>query len=161
MKFIYSLFFILFAFSSPVKSINSVRQESIVVNKSLFSYGKGIVNLTSSLNEEFSYQQTPEWKKHKQLRAWGWTALTLGGVMMTVGSFAHIIDNWEGPEHHNRFLILACSGATITAASIPLFVYSYKNKKRALAFGTTSQMICMPVHAGQTQQPGLSFCFCF
>lgn len=63
---------------------------------SISSYGQGIVSVsshqreakttvTSFQGERFSYRQTPEWKRHKALKACGWSTLGVGTAMMCGG----------------------------------------------------------------------------
>lgn len=109
---------------------------------SISSYGQGIVpvssdqkeaktTVTSLQGEKFSYRQTPEWKRHKVLKACGWSTLGLGTTMMIVGFCGDVISNWDEPDYNPGFKIMGYIGVGVTASSIPLFVFSYKNKKKA------------------------------
>lgn len=113
-----------------------------------------------TLSEDaFFYKQTKEWQKFKILCACGWSAFSIGGTLMTVGSIAYVADNMETPDTNSRFLVMACIGGVLTAASIPTLVLAYKNRRKALFLGATTQIIYTPMQT--EQQPALSFRFTF
>ncbi|WP_158712903.1 hypothetical protein [Parabacteroides pacaensis] len=113
-------------------------------------------------NEDFLYKQTNEWKKHKILQACGWSAFGIGGAMMIVGFVGDVVKNWEGTEHNSQFKILGYTGIGITTASIPLFIFSHKNKKKAFSIHTACQTIYVPAPNGIIQQrPSVSISFKF
>lgn len=138
---------------------------------SISSYGQGIVpvssdqreakaRVTSFQEERFSFRQTPEWKRHKVLKACGWSTLGVGSAMMIVGFCGDVISNWEGPEHHSGFKIAGYVGVGVTASSIPLFVFSHKNKKKAKQTGSLSlnysNIVTPRTNGARKNQPALA-----
>mgnify|MGYP005917066535 CR=1 FL=1 len=105
-----------------------------------------------------SYKLTPEWKKHKKYQAWGWTTFGVGSAMMIVGFMGNVIDNWEQPSPRYRFMVLGFTGVAVTAASVPLFVFSIKNKKKARSLRLGSGYLPCPLQNGSGIQsrPALS-----
>lgn len=87
--------------------------------------GKGILD----------YKQTAYWKKHKRLRKYAWAALGLGvcgtvvGWIGEAGNTAHTNSNWK--EDGKVWDVVLVAGIGLTASSIPLFVFSRKNKRKA------------------------------
>ncbi|WP_300762673.1 hypothetical protein [uncultured Parabacteroides sp.] len=108
--------------------------------------------ITSSGNMDrpvpFSYKLTPEWKTHKKCQAWGWTTFGVGSAMMIVGFMGDFIDNWERPTPRNRFKILGFTGVAITAASVPLFAFSIKNKNKARSISMGTGTLAAPLRNG-------------
>lgn len=121
------------------------------------------VNHNTGFQEEnFLYKQTNEWKKHKIFKACGWSALGIGSAMMIVGFVGDVVKNWEGPEHSSTFKIVGYTGIGITAASIPLFIFSYKNKKEAFSINAGCQTMYVPAPNGVIQQrPTIALSFKF
>ncbi len=95
-----------------------------------------------------SYKLTPEWKTHKKCQAWGWTTFGVGSAMMIVGFMGDFIDNWERPTPRNRFKILGFTGVALTAASVPLFVFSIKNKNKARSISMGTGALASPTRNG-------------
>ena len=87
----------------------------------------------------FSYKLTPEWKTHKKCQAWGWTTFGVGSAMMIVGFMGNVIDNWE---------ILGFTGVAVTAASVPLFAFSIKNKNKARSLKLGTGTLASPLRNG-------------
>lgn len=87
--------------------------------------GKGILD----------YKQTVYWKKHRRLRKYAWAALGLGvcgtvvGWIGEAGNTAHTNSNWK--EDGKVWDVVLVAGIGLTASSIPLFVFSHKNKRKA------------------------------
>ena len=111
----------------------------------------------------FSYKLTPEWKTHKKCQAWGWTTLGVGSAMMIVGFMGDFIDNWERPTPRNRFKILGFTGVAITAASVPLFAFSIKNKNKAHSISMGTSALASPTRngSGMAYTGGMSVGICF
>ena len=117
--------------------------------------------ITSSANMDrpvpFSYKLTPEWKTHKKYRAYGWTTLGVGSLMLISGFLGYAIDNMDGPAIQYRFLPLGITGAAITSSSIPFFVLSAKNKKKARSISLGCKTLAAPLgRAGMAYTPGMS-----
>lgn len=105
---------------------------------SICIYGQKPVYTGLNAEKRLSYKLTPEWKKHKKYQAWGWTTFGVGSAMVISGFMGYAIDNMEGPTTRYRFMILGFTGVAVTAASVPLFIFSVKNKKKAKTNGRAS-----------------------
>ena len=128
---------------------------SIILGFLLFSicvYGQKPVytDMETGLNAEkrLSYKLTPEWEKHKKYQARGWTAFGIGSAMVISGFMGYAIDNMDGPTTRYRFMILGFAGVAVTAASVPLFVFSIKNKKKARSISLGSNTLASPLQNG-------------
>ncbi len=69
------------------------------------------------------YKQTRYWKKHKRLKACGWTTLGIGVPTMVVGFVGAVVSGYESGGDGEGFGIVICAGAGLTVSSIPLFLY--------------------------------------
>lgn len=124
------------------KTIYTVASHSIPESRTTTSSG----NIAYPI--PFSYKLTPEWKKHKICQACGWTAFGVGSVMVISGFMGYAIDNMDGPTPRYRFMVLGFAGVAVTAASVPLFVFSIKNKKKARSLTLGSNMLASPLRNG-------------
>lgn len=79
------------------------------------------------------YKQTRYWKKHKTLKACGWTALGIGVPTMVVGFAGAVVSGYGSGGDGKAFGIILCAGAGLTVSSIPLFTFSVKNRQKAIA----------------------------
>ncbi len=115
------------------------------------------------------YKQTAYWKKHKRLKVYAFSALGLGiggtlvGWVGSVGNNAYTNSNWR--EDGKVWNYVFAAGLCLTVSSIPLFIISHKNKKKAknsIEFSLNSSTIhvTLPNGMGQTQ-PALGVCINF
>ena len=112
----------------------------------------------------FSYKQSPEWQKYKRLRAWGWTALGVGSAMTIVGSLgcAYVIQMGDSDGGPGPLLAMPILGGALTVSSVPLLVRAYKNRRKALAIGATSQTTSLLPSVGKGErQPALALSLYF
>lgn len=128
---------------------------SIILGFLLFSiciYGQKPVytGLETGLNEKkrFSCKLTPEWKKHKKCQAWGWTTLGVGSAMMMYGFWGMAMERDDVAKSTPKYAALAYTGIAVTAASVPLFVFSIKNKKKARSLCLGSNALAAPIRNG-------------
>jgi hypothetical protein len=87
-------------------------------------------------------------KKSKNQKTTGIVLLTTGSVMATVGlamtlsNVSGIFDPNDPPRHNSSTAdILGYSGLAIAAASIPFFVASSKNKKKAYSLSLKNDLV--------------------
>lgn len=118
-------------------------------------------NKTFTMNlSKDTYQSNMYWKRHKALKITGYSALGVGGTMMTVGFLFNIIKNYDNNEgqHPQGYKIVGFVGVGITAASVPLLTFSYINKKKAkqISVNMESMKVSSPKGTMQTT-PSLSF----
>lgn len=112
----------------------------------------------------FTYKQSPEWQQYKRLRAWGWTALGVGSAMTIVGSLgcAYVIQMGDSDGSPGLLLAMPIVGGALTVSSVPLLVRAYKNRRKALAIGATSQTTSLLPSAGKgEQQPAVALSLYF
>ena len=95
-----------------------------------------------------SYKLTPEWKTHKKCQAWGWTALGTGTAMMMYGFWAMCMERDDVAKSTPKYAALAYGGVAITAASVPLFVFSIKNKNKARSISMGTGTLVAPLRNG-------------
>ncbi|WP_291530250.1 hypothetical protein [Bacteroides sp. UBA939] len=116
-----------------------------------------------------SYKQSVYWKKYKRLKGCAFGALGLGVGGMFVGwvgvAKTPYIDIDQRKDAGKVWAIVFCSGLCLTVSSIPLFIISHKNKKKAknsIGFSLNSSTIhvTLPNGMGQTQ-PALGVCINF
>ena len=86
-------------------------------------------------NTPQGYKQTIYWKKHKKLKRYAYSTLglcicsTIVGWIGEIGNHADTNSNWK--EDGKAWDIVLAAGIGLTISSIPLFVVSHKNKKKA------------------------------
>lgn len=95
-----------------------------------------------------AYKLTPEWKKHKKCQAWGWTTLGVGSAMMMYGFWGMAMERDDVAKSTPKYAALAYTGIAVTAASVPLFVFSIKNKKKARSLCLGSNALAAPMRNG-------------
>lgn len=87
------------------------------------------------INTHKGYEQTIYWKKYKKLKIYAFTTVGLGlcgtivGLIGAVGNNAYTNSNWKDDGRAWDAVLGISIGLTIS--SIPLFVISHKNKKKA------------------------------
>lgn len=95
------------------------------------------------------YKEPDYWKRHKVLKACAWTSVSAGAVLIYGGlvwglASGYVDDIKEG----KGWAIMMGTGAGLAAASIPLFVYSRKNRKKALRLSTGVGSVQKPLPCG-------------
>ena len=84
--------------------------------------------------EEPTYKQTVYWRKHKRLKRCAFSALGLGicgtfiGCVGVLYSNSYTTSNWNDGKAWD---VVLGTGIGLTVSSIPLFIISHKNKKKA------------------------------
>lgn len=121
------------------------------------------------MNSQKEYKQTVYWKKHKKLKRYAFGALGLGVCGTIVGWYgmiansAYVNSDWENDGKVWGYVFV--TGVGLTASSIPLFVVSYVNKKRAkksVEYSLKSSNIHLISPNGRWQtQPAVGFCINF
>lgn len=115
-----------------------------------------------------SYKRTTYWRRHNVYKACGWTSLGLGiaatGAGAVIGIVNGFTDNHKSSDNASNALVIG--GLGLTAASVPMFILSYKNKYKAkeavlnVSLNATSVQTVSPF--GQTcAQPALGLCLSF
>ncbi len=89
----------------------------------------------TKINSQKGYEKTIYWKRHKKLKTYAFTTLGLGlcgtiiGFIGDVGNNAYTNSNWKNDGKAWDVVLGVSIGLTVS--SIPLFVISHKNKKKA------------------------------
>lgn len=87
------------------------------------------------MNQQEWYKQSVYWKKHKKLRKYAFSVLgigvcgTISGWIGELSNTAYTNSNWK--EDGKAWDVVLGVGIGLTISSIPLFVISHKNKKKA------------------------------
>ena len=87
------------------------------------------------MNQQEWYKQSVYWKKHKKLRKYAFSVLgigvcgTIAGWIGELSNTAYTNSNWK--EDGKAWDVVLGIGIGLTVSSIPLFVISHKNKKKA------------------------------
>lgn len=79
-----------------------------------------------------NYKNTVYWKKHKVLKGCAWTALGIGVCGTVVGFIGEFGSDINGNSEEALWDGIFIGSLCLTASSIPLFIYSHKNKKKAI-----------------------------
>lgn len=112
------------------------------------------------INTQKEFEQTVYWEKHMKLKKYAFGTLGLGvcgtivGWIGEVGNNAYTNSNWKNDG--KAWDVVLGIGLGLTVSSIPLFVLSHKNKKKAkesVEFSLKSSNIdlAMPNGMKQTQ----------
>lgn len=109
------------------------------------------------VTSSFDYKQTLEWKRHKIFKTCAFCSLGLGIGGMLVGVYggllnAYTTSDWE--KKAKPWNIVCGVGAGLTVSSIPLFVLSYMNKRKAkesMRFSFVSSNIHLDLPNGMKQ----------
>ena len=87
------------------------------------------------MNQQEWYKQSVYWEKHKKLRKYAFSVLgigvcgTIAGWIGELSNTAYTNSNWK--EDGKAWDVVLGVGIGLTVSSIPLFVISHKNKKKA------------------------------
>lgn len=110
------------------------------------------------MNMHKGYEQTIYWKKHRKFKKYAFSTLGLGvcgtivGWIGEVGNNAHTNSNWKNDG--KAWDVVLGIGIGLTVSSIPLFVISHKNKKKAkesVEFSLKSSNIHLALPNGMKQ----------
>jgi len=115
------------------------------------------------------YEQTAYWEKYKKLKRYAFGTLGLGvcgtvvGWIGEISNTAYTNSNWK--DDGKAWDIILGVGIGLTISSIPLFVVSHKNKRKAketfelsLKGSNVSSMLPNGI---EKMQPALSVCISF
>lgn len=112
------------------------------------------------VNPQKEYKQTVYWKRHKKLKTYAFSTLGLGicgtfiGWIGAIGNNAYTNSDWK--EDKKVWEAVFGIGLGLTISSIPLFVISHKNKKKAketveLSLNSSNIDLVLPNGMKQTQ----------
>lgn len=152
----YILFILLFIlFTDHLYANNIDSTEWIVSNKNVSNLLKTNYNMEQKL-----YKHTYLWKKHKTQNVIGGVCLGAGVATASFWVALKAITNGysgsKGLTPIDKGLLATSIGLSV--ASIPLFVFAHKNKKKAMSLSINSKNIYMPLPNGTIQrQPSLAF----
>lgn len=117
----------------------------------------------TEINQQEWYKQSVYWKKHKRQRKYAFSVLGLGvcgtiaGWIGESSNTAYTNSNWK--EDGKAWDVVLGVGIGLTVSSIPLFVVSRKNKKKAkkiVEFSLSNSYIHLTLPNGMKQtQNGL------
>ncbi|WP_298113950.1 hypothetical protein [uncultured Bacteroides sp.] len=119
--------------------------------------------------EELNYKQTAYWKKYKRLKKYAWATFgigvcgTIAGWIGEAGNTAHTNSHWK--DDGKAWDVVLVAGIGLTVSSIPLFVFSHKNKRKAketveFSFRSSNIHLMLPNGMKQTQH-ALGVCMNF
>lgn len=144
-------------------------QESESSSVTCLSTPFSIYKEREQMNLQKGYEQTVYWKRHKRLKKYAFSTLGLGicgtivGWIGEVGNNAYTNSNWKNDG--KAWDVVLGIGMGLTVSSIPLFVLSHKNKKRAkevVEFSLKSSNIQMALPNGMRQtQHAVGVCMNF
>lgn len=160
------IFFLLFLFCTGLANAKGWESDSTDYSLASFPIYR---EMGEQIKQQKGYEQTVYWKRHKRLKRYAYSALGLGvcgtavGWIGSVGNNAHTNSNWK--EDGKVWDAVLCVGLGLTISSIPLFVISHKNKRKAketveFSLKSSSIHLTLPDGTGQTQQ-ALGVCVTF
>ncbi|MCI6476548.1 MAG: hypothetical protein SPE38_04630 [Prevotella sp.] len=162
MRYIYTILFLIYALSAKAQGHESY-------SPTCLSSPLSIYEEVEKANMQEAYKQTIYWKKHKKLKRYAYSVLGLGvcstivGWIGAVGNNAHTNKNWK--EDGKAWDVVLVVGVGLTVSSIPLFVFSHKNKKKAkesVELSLTSSNIHLDLPNGMKQaQHAVGVCINF
>lgn len=128
-QYIFCLILLSFTISSRAVNMDSLSIKNYIPS----STTTAIYVAKDKMDSQDKYKQTRYWKKHKRLKACGWTTLGIGVPTMVVGFVGTVVSGYESGGDGEGFGIVICAGAGLTVSSIPLFVFAVKNRQKAIA----------------------------
>lgn len=162
MRYIYTLLFLICTLLA-----NAQGYESYSVT--CLSSPLPIYKEVEKINTQKGYEQTIYWKKHKKLKKYAFSTLGLGicgtivGWIGEVGNTAYTNSNWKNDG--KAWDVVLGIGIGLTVSSIPLFVISHKNKKKAkesVEFSLKSSNVHLDLPNGMKQtQHAVGVCINF
>ena len=151
MRYIYTLIFLICALLANAKEYKSYSVRCL--SSSLPMYKE-----VEKINSHKGYEQTIYWKKYKKLKIYAFTTVGLGlcgtivGLIGDVGNNADTNSNWK--DDGRAWDAVLGIGIGLTISSIPLFVISHKNKKKAkesVAFSLRGSNVYLDLPNGMKQ----------
>lgn len=111
-----------------------------------------LILLTTSLENTFSQQndslkslpKTDYLQKSKHQKTAAWVVLVGGVTLATTGAIIVANEPVLGPSGGNGGEVLFVAGIAVAAASIPFFIVSAKNRKKARSLSSSFRMETMP-----------------
>lgn len=158
MRYLYLNFLLcaIFIFSFPyqAKGINPVNENSITMSGNLSI--SGMNRLQKNGDDFFVYK-----RRAKTLNIAGGVSLGLGVGTLLFWGVLHGAMDTKLSDPIDAGLLATSIG--LCGASVPLFIYAAKNRKKALSIGAGSQTVCISALNGtiQQQQPAISICLNF
>ena len=137
-----------------VISTKAQRYESSTCPSTSFFMSKEM----TEINQQEWYKQSVYWKKHKRQRKYAFSVLGLGvcgtiaGWIGESSNTAYTNSNWK--EDGKAWDVVLGVGIGLTVSSIPLFVVSRKNKKKAkkiVEFSLSNSYIHLTLPNGMKQ----------
>lgn len=128
-RYIFGLILLSFTISSRAINMDSLSMKNYIPS----STTTATYVAKDKMDSQDKYKQTRYWKKHKRLKACGWTTLGIGVPTMVVGFVGAVASGYESGGDGEGFGIVICAGAGLTVSSIPLFVFAVKNRQKAIA----------------------------
>lgn len=128
-RYIFGLILLSFTISSKAINMDSLSMKNYIPS----STTTATYVAKDKMDSQDKYKQTRYWKKHKRLKACGWTTLGIGVPTMVVGFVGAVASGYESGGDGEGFGIVICAGAGLTVSSIPLFVFAVKNRQKAIA----------------------------
>lgn len=128
-RYIFGLILLSFTISSRAVNMDSLSMKNYIPS----STTTATYVAKDKMDSQDKYKQTRYWKKHKRLKACGWTTLGIGVPTMVVGFVGAVASGYESGGDGEGFGIVICAGAGLTVSSIPLFVFAVKNRQKAIA----------------------------
>lgn len=127
-RYVFCLILLFLTISSRAVNMDSLSMKNYISSSTTTTY----VAKNKMVSQD-KYKQTRYWKKHKRLKACGWTTLGIGVPTMVVGFVGAVVSGYESGGDGEGFGIVICAGAGLTVSSIPLFVFAVKNRQKAIA----------------------------
>uniref|UniRef100_UPI003FF0F2AC hypothetical protein n=1 Tax=Prevotella sp. TaxID=59823 RepID=UPI003FF0F2AC len=161
MKYIQILIFMIYTLSA-----NAQGYKSDSANCCLFTFTPTHEKV-EKVNKQKEYKKTIYWKRHKRFKIYAISALGLGvcstfvGEVMMIGYYF----NTDKKDAANFWGAVGLTGLGLTASSIPLFIISHTNKRKAkksveFSLNTSNIHLTLPNGMKQTQ-PAVGICMNF
>ena len=115
-RYVFCLILLFLTISSRAVNMDSLSMKNYISSSTTTTY----VAKNKMVSQD-KYKQTRYWKKHKRLKACGWTTLGIGVPTMVVGFVGAVVSGYESGGDGEGFGIVICAGAGLTVSSIPLF----------------------------------------
>lgn len=126
MRYIFFFVLLFLTISSKAVNIDSLSMHYIPLSTTTIYIAK------DKMNSQDKYKQTRYWKKHKRLKACGWTTLGIGVPTMVVGFVGAVVSGYESGGDGEGFGIILGAGAGLTVSSIPLLYLPSKIDRKLL-----------------------------